>query len=73
MRDILDPGLKGGVGRLGAYGAKSVGKAKKKRGSGSRLVPAPVGVLREQSSAPARTAVAAELHGSPQPRTMRQS
>ena len=30
MRDILDPGLKGGVGRLGAYGAKSVGKAKKK-------------------------------------------
>ena len=30
VRDLLDPRLKGGVGRMGAYGAKSVEKARKK-------------------------------------------
>ena len=30
VRDLLDPRLRGGVGRLGAYGAKSVEKARKK-------------------------------------------
>ena len=30
VRDLLDPRLKGGVGRMGAYGTKSVEKARKK-------------------------------------------
>ena len=30
VRDLLDPRLKGGVGRLGTHGAKSVDKARKK-------------------------------------------
>ncbi len=30
VRDLLDPRLKGGVGHPGAYGAKSVKKARKK-------------------------------------------
>ncbi len=30
LRDLLDPRLRGGVGRMGAYGAKSVEKARKK-------------------------------------------
>ena len=31
MRDLLDPRLRGGVGRMGAYGTKSVEKAAKKK------------------------------------------
>ena len=34
VRDLLDPRLRGGSGRLGAYGAQAVGKA------GSTLPPA---------------------------------
>ena len=30
VRDLLDPRLRGGVGRMGAYGTKSVKKARKK-------------------------------------------
>jgi hypothetical protein len=30
VRDLLDPRLKGGAGHPGAYGAKSVEKARKK-------------------------------------------
>ena len=35
IRDLLDPRLRGGVGRLGAYGAKSVKKARKKLEAGA--------------------------------------
>ena len=30
LRDLLNPRLRGGVGRMGAYGTKSVKKARKK-------------------------------------------
>ena len=35
LRDLLDPGLKGGVGRLGAGGAMSIKKARKERKAGA--------------------------------------
>ena len=35
VRDLLDPRLKGGVGSLGAYGAKSVEKTRKKLEAGA--------------------------------------
>ena len=35
VRDLLDPRLRGGVGRMGAYGAKSVEKARKKLEAGA--------------------------------------
>ena len=35
LRDLLDPRLRGGVGSLGAHGAKSVEKARKKLEAGS--------------------------------------
>ena len=35
VRDLLDPRLRGGVGRMGAYGTKSVEKARKKLEAGA--------------------------------------
>ena len=35
IRDLLDPRLRGGVGRMGAYGTKSVKKARKKLEAGA--------------------------------------